>query len=192
MAALNILQNNNHIHIDNDIYNIMNNINNIHYNFNDNDLDAIINFPNANYNQEFYINLINTILNHIKNNNIDNIQLHNIDNINVLNFINNNHINDNAEGNHNIMDVDDDFHIDDNIEVADDNIEVVDDIQPNPVDDDVYLHIIHEDVCSICLDTMDMGNECVVTPCEHYFHSGCIQPWLLEHNSCPLCRQNIE
>jgi hypothetical protein len=27
--------------------------------------------------------------------------------------------------------------------------------------------------------------------CSHYFHLTCIDPWLLAHQNCPLCNQNI-
>lgn len=27
--------------------------------------------------------------------------------------------------------------------------------------------------------------------CRHEFHKGCIDPWLLEHRTCPMCKMNI-
>tara|TARA_Y100000590_G_scaffold453576_1_gene598869 strand:- start:459 stop:1136 length:678 start_codon:yes stop_codon:yes gene_type:complete len=50
--------------------------------------------------------------------------------------------------------------------------------------------------CSICLESFKINEKCIKLPCKdnpHYFHSGdgeCsgIKPWLLQHNTCPLCR----
>jgi len=54
--------------------------------------------------------------------------------------------------------------------------------------------------CFICLTQiaeMDknelnglMGEERIIIemPCDHTFHSGCLMPWLKQHNSCPTCR----
>lgn len=46
--------------------------------------------------------------------------------------------------------------------------------------------------CSIC--TMEYEQEDglrKLTRCGHYFHTRCIDRWLDEHNTCPLCRTNI-
>ena len=40
------------------------------------------------------------------------------------------------------------------------------------------------DTCSICLGQGDYGK---VLPCSHFFHSECIDQWLKEKRSCPLC-----
>eukprot|EP00286_Rhodomonas_abbreviata_P025214 CAMPEP_0181312380 /NCGR_PEP_ID=MMETSP1101-20121128/13664_1 /TAXON_ID=46948 /ORGANISM="Rhodomonas abbreviata, Strain Caron Lab Isolate" /LENGTH=291 /DNA_ID=CAMNT_0023419223 /DNA_START=47 /DNA_END=922 /DNA_ORIENTATION=+ len=45
--------------------------------------------------------------------------------------------------------------------------------------------------CSICQECVG-HNEGKSLPCAHGFHSGCIKHWLLQHNSCPLCRCEIE
>lgn len=36
-------------------------------------------------------------------------------------------------------------------------------------------------VCTMCL--------CVF--CSHFFHRSCIEPWLLEHRTCPMCKCDI-
>ena len=46
--------------------------------------------------------------------------------------------------------------------------------------------------CSICLDTVEKGEEVKRLPCGHVFHAVCIDPWLKEQRAvCPVCRQGI-
>ena len=37
----------------------------------------------------------------------------------------------------------------------------------------------------------DGEGEVLQLPCGHCFHGGCIRPWLLEHNTCPVCRHEL-
>jgi hypothetical protein len=30
------------------------------------------------------------------------------------------------------------------------------------------------------------------TPCNHFFHSNCLESWLNQKKDCPTCRQEIE
>lgn len=46
--------------------------------------------------------------------------------------------------------------------------------------------------CTICIDSMNKGDEAVVLPCKHWFHGECVTMWLKEHNTCPICRTPIE
>jgi len=42
--------------------------------------------------------------------------------------------------------------------------------------------------CSICLACYNMGEQLRVLRCGHYYHSRCVDTWLLKHKSvCPLC-----
>ena len=45
-----------------------------------------------------------------------------------------------------------------------------------------------ENSCGICKDEFNIGEECLLMPCDHYFHDTCLLPWLKERNSCPFCR----
>merc|ERR1712096_443776 len=51
-----------------------------------------------------------------------------------------------------------------------------------------------KDSCSICLETMEKGNECRELRCKHMFHCGSltcdgIDKWLGDNRECPLCRE---
>ena len=42
--------------------------------------------------------------------------------------------------------------------------------------------------CSICYDGISASTGCVTLACSHNYHLGCVGRWLLEHQTCPLCR----
>ena len=44
--------------------------------------------------------------------------------------------------------------------------------------------------CTICLDSFKDSKHCCTLTCGHTFHSECIWPWLIEHKTCPICRDN--
>lgn len=44
--------------------------------------------------------------------------------------------------------------------------------------------------CPICHDVAK-DTEFVTTDCGHKFHVVCLDTWLREHNSCPMCRTDI-
>ena len=47
----------------------------------------------------------------------------------------------------------------------------------------------HEgDLCVICLCAIDENTYCELSPCAHTFHSRCIQQWLTNKQTCPVCR----
>ena len=42
--------------------------------------------------------------------------------------------------------------------------------------------------CGICLETLG-ANQCnITTKCEHSYHNKCLTHWLINKNTCPLCR----
>ncbi|XP_034780841.1 E3 ubiquitin-protein ligase znrf3-like [Acipenser ruthenus] len=45
--------------------------------------------------------------------------------------------------------------------------------------------------CAICLEKYIDGEELRVIPCAHRFHKKCVDPWLVQHHTCPHCRHNI-
>lgn len=44
-------------------------------------------------------------------------------------------------------------------------------------------------VCATCLERAT-ESQWRVLPCNHRFHPGCVDPWLRENRTCPLCRQD--
>lgn len=45
--------------------------------------------------------------------------------------------------------------------------------------------------CPVCCSNMKKGEEIMLVPCGHMYHTECITPWFAEHNSCPVCRREI-
>lgn len=45
--------------------------------------------------------------------------------------------------------------------------------------------------CAVCLDDFEMDDELRILACKHEFHRQCVDPWLFEHHTCPLCKSDI-
>lgn len=43
--------------------------------------------------------------------------------------------------------------------------------------------------CAICLAQYEADETCRRLPCDHFYHSECIDKWLNQVNQCPLCRR---
>ncbi|KAF4085585.1 hypothetical protein AMELA_G00096950 [Ameiurus melas] len=48
-----------------------------------------------------------------------------------------------------------------------------------------------ESSCVVCLDSFMRCDVVTTLPCSHFFHKTCIEPWLLEHHTCPMCKYDI-
>ena len=46
--------------------------------------------------------------------------------------------------------------------------------------------------CSVCLDEFEAGQEVRRLPCMHVFHKGCVDTWLAQKSTCPVCRVDIK
>ena len=46
--------------------------------------------------------------------------------------------------------------------------------------------------CYICLEKCKEGPESVQLPCKHSFDRSCIEHWLKDHDSCPVCRMKLD
>ncbi|CAB3403262.1 unnamed protein product [Caenorhabditis bovis] len=45
--------------------------------------------------------------------------------------------------------------------------------------------------CAVCLDPYQLHDIVRTLPCRHAYHKSCIDPWLLEHRTCPMCKADI-
>ena len=49
-----------------------------------------------------------------------------------------------------------------------------------------------ESDCYICLEKCKDGAESVQLPCKHAFDRPCIENWLRENDTCPVCRIKLD
>lgn len=65
----------------------------------------------------------------------------------------------------------------------------------NNHDENANINNNHDDLesCIICLEDYEDGDLLKELPCssnKHVFHSHCIDEWLIQNSSCPICRDN--
>ncbi|XP_064783129.1 RING finger protein 150-like isoform X2 [Oncorhynchus masou masou] len=47
------------------------------------------------------------------------------------------------------------------------------------------------DNCAVCIEGYKANDVVRILPCRHIFHKSCVDPWLLDHRTCPMCKMNI-
>ncbi|KAE8584473.1 hypothetical protein XENTR_v10020980 [Xenopus tropicalis] len=47
------------------------------------------------------------------------------------------------------------------------------------------------DSCAVCIEPYKPSDVVRILTCNHFFHKNCIDPWLLEHRTCPMCKCDI-
>jgi len=47
------------------------------------------------------------------------------------------------------------------------------------------------DTCAVCIENYKVEDIVRILPCKHQFHKSCIDQWLLEKRTCPMCKMDI-
>ncbi|KAH8346364.1 hypothetical protein KR084_008091 [Drosophila pseudotakahashii] len=50
---------------------------------------------------------------------------------------------------------------------------------------------LDSDCCAICIEAYKPTDTIRILPCKHEFHKNCIDPWLIEHRTCPMCKLDV-
>ncbi|KAF6105976.1 ring finger protein 149 [Phyllostomus discolor] len=45
--------------------------------------------------------------------------------------------------------------------------------------------------CAVCIENFKVKDIIRILPCKHIFHRMCIDPWLLDHHTCPMCKLDV-
>ena len=56
--------------------------------------------------------------------------------------------------------------------------------------DDLEMKDFSE-TCAVCIETYRVADVVRILPCKHQFHKSCIDQWLLEKRTCPMCKMDI-
>ncbi|KAA8495598.1 E3 ubiquitin-protein ligase [Porphyridium purpureum] len=48
-----------------------------------------------------------------------------------------------------------------------------------------------EPMCAICIDNFEEGDQVRELECSHIYHKACIDPWLYQSSTCPVCKREI-
>ncbi len=69
----------------------------------------------------------------------------------------------------------------------------MDEINASTVRTNFNMDTDHEiSSCPICVGPYNNNDEIsTIINCEHQFHTNCLNTWLRNHNTCPLCRTNV-
>ncbi|XP_070472553.1 E3 ubiquitin-protein ligase RNF133 [Equus przewalskii] len=49
----------------------------------------------------------------------------------------------------------------------------------------------NRDSCVVCFELYKPNDTVRVLTCKHFFHKNCIDPWILAHGTCPMCKCDI-
>lgn len=53
-------------------------------------------------------------------------------------------------------------------------------------------HLENSEICSICIESIQTKYKFTFSNCSHFFHYKCINRWLEEKQSCPLCNKILD
>ncbi|THD21598.1 putative Zinc finger protein [Fasciola hepatica] len=60
-----------------------------------------------------------------------------------------------------------------------------------PVLDMTEELISRHKACSICFEDFQVSERCTRLPCQHVYHTTCVNTWLKQHATCPVCRKDL-
>uniref|UniRef100_A0A061S256 E3 ubiquitin-protein ligase RLIM n=1 Tax=Tetraselmis sp. GSL018 TaxID=582737 RepID=A0A061S256_9CHLO len=69
--------------------------------------------------------------------------------------------------------------------------EIPDEERGKEPDDDTERNSSGDPSCAICLCAYEEGETMRRLPCNHEFHMKCIDQWLTQHTTCPMCRVSL-
>lgn len=49
-----------------------------------------------------------------------------------------------------------------------------------------------KECCVVCMSEYVVKEIVRALPCQHNFHSACINKWLKDHRTCPICRVEVK
>ena len=52
---------------------------------------------------------------------------------------------------------------------------------------DIYT----DDICVICLESMNINDQIIKFNCNHIYHKKCISEWVLINDNCPICKDKL-
>jgi hypothetical protein len=68
------------------------------------------------------------------------------------------------------------------------NISKADDDDGN---DGNRIKLVVHDECSICLGHFEINDRLRTLPCHHIYHKACIDRWIQQSSSCPMCKRSL-
>ncbi|KAK7321556.1 hypothetical protein VNO77_32322 [Canavalia gladiata] len=70
--------------------------------------------------------------------------------------------------------------------------EVVANLPVITLTEEILANLGKDAECAICRENLVLNDKMQELPCKHTFHPPCLKPWLDEHNSCPICRYELQ
>ncbi|KAK3003958.1 hypothetical protein RJ639_020229 [Escallonia herrerae] len=70
--------------------------------------------------------------------------------------------------------------------------EVVRKLPVTTITEEIFANLSPDAECAICKENLVVSDKMQELPCKHMFHPPCLKPWLDEHNSCPICRHELQ
>ncbi|KAK2979091.1 hypothetical protein RJ640_022573 [Escallonia rubra] len=70
--------------------------------------------------------------------------------------------------------------------------EVVRKLPVTTITEEIFANLGPDAECAICKENLVVSDKMQELPCKHMFHPPCLKPWLDEHNSCPICRHELQ